>query len=144
MTGCLKMNSTELMGKISLLEDYDEAIGALRILKSQNSELAKRIAIEILNVKKGDEYFQASAFELLYSIDRREAIDFFEANFSCLSQQVFYSIVESVTEDSSIADEHLELMKACELIKKKILTLDSEGLAELSDVIDWFKKSFAR
>lgn len=76
-TSGLTMNKIEeeLREEVAELGDYDAAANALNRLRYLNKELTEYLALDILCTSKGDEYFQAAAFETLYSINIQKGSD---------------------------------------------------------------------
>lgn len=133
----------ELIDTLKKLENYEEAGSALRNLKLLSPELAKDIAYEILNEKKGDVFLQSFAFSILYSIDKYSAFSFIKREFLVLEPDVLIAAIESATEDSSLYNGTPEMHNIVFLLNERIKTLDIADLQKYDYSISWFKKSFS-
>lgn len=123
-------------------DDYDEATNTLINLKYINRELAEKLALEILEDLKGDPHFQASAFEILYSINQPAGLNFIRARLKNTNKIMFQSMIECVTEDSALLDGNLDMLETVKALKAKIETLDSTELENIKDTVDWFNATF--
>lgn len=138
------MNDTEknLVEMVLSLSDLDEATSALTELKYINPKKAGKIALDILNEKKGDAHLQASAFEVLYSVEQSLAFQFIEENLNSTELLVFRSMLECVTEDSSLVVENTKLDEIVRALKGKVDNLNVEENNKIGEALDWFKESF--
>jgi hypothetical protein len=136
------MNQEDLINIVLKLENYREAEQALLSLKAQVPAKAKELALDILENEKGDIYFQSCAFEVIYSVDRGEALTLIRNNPSSTNLELLRVMVESVTEDSELVGSVPGLRDAVNVLEKKLATLSREELSEIADSVDWFRGSF--
>lgn len=133
---------SELVEKILLLEDFDDASRALVELKYINKEKAKKLAYEILVKKQGDVYLQATAFDIYYSIDRTEGLKYIENFLDEVDLILFRSMIECFTEDSELNTDNDIAKSITNKMNTKIekLTPEEKDIIKLS--INWFKESY--
>ena len=136
------MSNEILVNKITNFENFREAEDALLSLKKTEPEKAFELALDILNHKHGDEFFQACAFEVLYSTNRKRTLSMLDDLLTSMSVEVFRAVIESVTEDSELVEEEPQILSAVQLVKTKISTLASDELKTLESSIAWFTESF--
>jgi PHD/YefM family antitoxin component YafN of YafNO toxin-antitoxin module len=139
----MNVNEEKLAAVVQDLEDFDEATIALTELKHVNPERAGEIASNILENGKGDSHFQASAFEILYSVNQPGALFYIENNSELVDLVVFRSMLESVTEDSSLVQINHDLLLAAKTLKARADRLSSQDCQKIGDVLEWFKSSFS-
>jgi hypothetical protein len=132
-----------LVETIASLEDYDGAAGALTELKYENSDKALKMAAEIVEQEKGDVYLQASAFGILYSIDQTEGFRFIREKSSEIDPIVLGSMLECVTEDSSLIEGNTELLEIVKKLNLRADKLSNEDRDRIADSLSWFKESYA-
>jgi hypothetical protein len=138
------MTTTEqaLEKEITELSDYDAAAEALRQLSHLNKPIAEDLAANILCNNKGDEYFQASAFETLYSVNRHKGIELIKKPPMPLNTATLSAMIECVTEDSGIVMDHPEIFEAIESLKERIRNLNSQDSHRIQDTIEWFLETY--
>ena len=138
------MNRTEeeLREEVANLGDYDAAAEALRQLKRLNKAVAEHLAVDILRSNKGDEYFQASAFETLYSMNFHKGIELIRNPPECLNTATLSTMIECITEDSGIAMDRPEVLEAAKILKEIIRHLDAEKTLRMKGTIDWFLETY--
>lgn len=138
------MNRTEeeLREEVANLGDYDAAAEALRQLKYLNKAVAEHLAVDILRSNKGDEYFQASAFETLYSVNLHKGIELIKNPPMPLSTATLSAMIECITEDSGIVVDHPEILEAAKVLKKRIRNLNSQDSHRIQGILDWFLETY--
>ncbi len=124
------------------LEDFDEATTALSKLMNINLDKGIELSLDILENEKGDNHFQASAFELLYSINQKAGLNFINTKLELLDIIVFRAMLECVTEDSLFLEGNSELLLAVKKLKEKAKQLSSDDVVKIKDTLEWFEKSF--
>lgn len=132
-----------LVQVIRSLEDYDQATNALIELKYKNPSRAGELAFDILKNGEGDSHLQASAFEVLYSVDHLDSLDYISKSVNSVDLLVLRSMLECVTEDSSLVQDSGELQQAVERLKKRVKELSSDDYSVLGDTLDWFNSTFS-
>lgn len=138
------MNRTEeeLREEVANLGDYDAAAEALRQLKHLNKVVAEHLAVDILRSNKGDEYFQAFAFQTLYSLNIQKGIQLIKNPPEHLNTATLDAMIECTTVDSGIAADHPEVLEAAKILKETIRNLDAEKSHRMKDTIDWFLETY--
>lgn len=131
-----------LQREIIELSDYDAAAEALSQLKHLNKELTEHLTLDILHNNKGDEYFQASAFETLYSINLQKGIELIKNPPEHLNKPTLNAMIECITEDSGIVADHPEILEAAKILKATINNLESEKSRRIKDTIEWFLETY--
>jgi hypothetical protein len=139
------MNKEEntLVEMVLGLNDLDNATTALTELKYVNREKAKELALDVLEKEKGDVHFQASAFEVLYSIDQVASFEIIKTKLDSVDPVVFRSMLECVTEDLPLIEENAGLFGIVKMLNSRADQLNSEQCDRVGDTLAWFKKSFA-
>lgn len=132
----------ELQREITELSDYDAAAEALNQLKHLNKELAANLALDILHNNKGDDYFQAFAFQTLYSLNIQKGIELIKSPPTHLNTATLDAMIECITVDYGIAMDHPEVLEAAKILKEMIKNLDSEKAHRMKDSIDWFLETY--
>lgn len=134
------MNRTEeeLREEAANLSDYDAAAEALRQLKHLNKAATEHLAVDILRNNKGDEYFQASAFETLYSVNLHKGIELIKNPPMPLNTATLSAMIECITEDSGIVVNHPEILEAAKVLKERIRDLSSQDSHRFQDALKWF------
>lgn len=143
-TSGLTMNKIEeeLREEVAELGDYDAAANALNRLRYLNKELTEYLALDILCTSKGDEYFQAAAFETLYSINIQKGIGLIKSPPEHLNTATLNAMIECITVDSGVAVDHPEVLEAAKILKETIKNLDSEKIHRMKDSIEWFLETY--
>jgi len=138
------MTTTEhaLEKEIIELSDYDTAAEALRQLKHLNKAVAEHLAVDILRSNKGDEYFQASAFETLYSVNLHKGIELIKNPPMPLNTATLSAMIECITEDSGIVVDNPEILEAAKVLKKRIRNLNSQDSHRIQGTLDWFLETY--
>lgn len=132
----------ELQREITELSDYDAAADALNQLKHLNRELTENLTLDILHNNKGDAYFQAFAFQTLYSLNIQRGIELIKNPPTHLNIATLDAMIECITVDSGIATEHPEVLEAAKILKETIKNLDTEKAHRMKDTIDWFLETY--
>lgn len=138
------MTTTEetLKREIIELSDYDAAAEALNQLKHLNRELTENLTLDIIRNNKGDEYFQAFAFQTLYSLNIQKGIQLIKNPPEHLNTATLDAMIECTTVDSGIAADHPEVLEAAKILKETIRNLDAEKSHRMKDTIDWFLETY--
>ncbi len=122
--------------------EYRDAANQLVELEKTNDSIARELALAVLNEQKGDIYFQAHAFDILYDTSRSLAIDYICQHANTTETYIVGTMISNVTIDSEQEEGREELMKAVEVLKQVLQGRDPEELERISDDIQWFKDSF--
>lgn len=138
------MNRTEeeLREEVANLGDYDAAAEALRQLKHLNKAVTEHLVVDILRNNKGDEYFQAFAFQTLYSLNLQKGIELIKSPPENLNTATLNAMIECTTVDSGIAIDHPEVLEAARILKAAIKNLQPEKSHRIKDTIEWFLETY--
>ena len=139
-----KNTAEELKAIIFAEERFDEAAYALIDLAKLDKLDAKIMALEILNSKKGDIFYQASAFDVLYDISQQVAVVFIRENAHKAETYLLATMLSDVTADSgTLTEQGQEKVKEAAAILKDALSKRSpQELESISEEVEWFKKTF--
>jgi hypothetical protein len=133
-----------LLETVLSLTDYEEAASALIELKYINRQKAGKLALDILEKGKGDVHFQAGAFEVLYSVDQLKAFEFIKEKRDSVDVIVLRSMLECVTEDSSLIDDNPEMLDIVRVLNTNVEQLSADDMEKIGDTLDWFKETFSK
>ncbi|KQO28182.1 hypothetical protein N5E99_18145 [Pseudomonas chengduensis] len=138
------MNRTEeeLLEEVANLGDYDTAAEALHQLQHLNKAVAEHLAVDILRDNKGDEYFQASAFGTLYSVNLHKGIELIKNSPMPLNTATLSAMIECITEDSGVVVDHPEILEAAKVLKETIRNLNSQDSHRIQDTLEWFLETY--
>lgn len=134
---------TTYISSILSLEDLDLATTSLTELSFINPNKAKELAVEILIKHRGDEHLQASAFDVLYAKNQNAAINMADAIVKDTNIVVLMAIMDNITTDSLLLDEHPKMRMLIEKINKRIMGLSHDETAYMSETLKWFRETFA-
>lgn len=136
------IDTSKLVSTILSLENYYDASSALEELSSADSEKAEELALDILTSFKGDVQLQAYAFTILYSVNRAKGFDFIKCRAHTTDPYIFKSMLDSVTEDSSLIGDIPDLAAVVKLLSGELEKMDSHNTERIGATVDWFKSSY--
>jgi len=139
----LMMNENQLIETVQSFEDYRATAEALTHLWEHKSNVCEPIALDILVKKRGDPQLQATAFNILYSVNINQALSFAKTHLAQVHPYLLGAILEQLAEDVAIVNEKDNLR---EVVYKVKTFLDEKGSNELKlikESIQWFKETFA-
>jgi hypothetical protein len=137
------MNENQLIEIVQSFEDYRATADALTHLWEHKSNVCEQLTLDILVKKRGDPQLQATAFNILYSVNINQALSFATTNLSQVHPYLLGAILEQLAEDVAIVNEKDNLR---EVVHKVKAFLDEKGANEMKlieDSIQWFKETFA-
>jgi hypothetical protein len=132
----------ELIQTLNELDNFSEASDALSELSDLDAQKAKKYALDILKNKKGDVQLQAHSLEILYAIEKSQAYEFILENGAVTDPYIFKSMLELITEDSSLADESPGLLDVARFLSAELVKFDDASLARIGNTVDWFQDSY--
>jgi hypothetical protein len=138
------MSEQNLVQTIISLENYEEAAEALLQMREINPDKAAELAKDIIENKKGDVFFQATALELLYLLDFKYICNFIITHINTVDIYLLGTIIESVTEDSAIVEGNNDLKKIIEAIKSYLKSNDEKYFIKIKHSVDWFFETYGR
>lgn len=107
-----KYSVEQLVATIIAMENLEDASTALIHLSKKNKSLAYDLALSIFNEYKGDVFFQAVAFEMLYSLALPIAVEYIKYNSSKVDVYLLGVMLSFVTEDSGLLEINSLIMDA--------------------------------
>lgn len=125
-------------------ENYEESADALIELKYTHRHLAEKFALEILQKPDEEPYYQATAFDIFYSINQSAGLEMIRIRLDEVNLIMLRSMIGCVTEDSALLDGDESLLATVKAIDKRIATLEAYELESIKDTIDWFKETFEK
>lgn len=132
----------EALSSILGKEDFYASSSALIELKKKNPEKALNVSIRILDEKLLDVFFQAFAFEILYSISLSDALIYIEANIRNVDAYILGAMLSSVAEDVGLVAGKDEIMKAVALLKDELSKRSKNELEKIGSFVEWFRKTY--
>lgn len=141
------MNKDEekiIWNKIVNPEDYEESADALIELKYTHRELAEKFALEILRNPDEEPYYQATAFNIFYSIDQPAALHMIRVRLGEVNLIMLRSMIECVNEDIAILEGNDDLLITVKAIGERIGTLGRDELERIRETVEEFKDLFGR
>nr|WP_298167346.1 hypothetical protein [uncultured Pseudomonas sp.] len=141
------MNNDEeknIWNKIVNPEDYEESADMLIELKYTHRELAEKFALEILQNPDEEIYYQATAFDIFYSINQPAALDMIRARLGEVNLIVLRSMIECVNDDIAILEGNDDLLATVKAIDKRVDALGSDELEKIRETVEEFKELFER
>ena len=139
------MNKDEdknIWNKIVNPEDYEESADALIELKYTHRELAKKFALEVLQNRDEEPYYQATAFNIFYSIDQSAALNMIRARLGEVNLIMLRSMIECINEDIAILEGNDDLLVTVKAIGKRTDALGRDELEKISETVEEFKDLF--
>jgi len=127
---------------IERLDNYEDASKALSKLMYINPLMAKVIAKQILENKRGDVFFRASAFDTLYALDINEAYRYTCDFIDSIEIYLLGVIIGNVTSDSSLLKENKTIELFVDLLKQHLSVLSPSDLYEIKEDLDWFRETY--
>lgn len=141
------MNKDEekiIWNKIVNPEDYEESADVLIELKYTHRELAEKFALEILQNPDEEPYYQATAFNIFYSINQSAALGMTRARLGEVNLIMLRAMIECVNEDIAILEGNDDLLATVKAIDKRVDTLGRDELEKIRETVEEFKDLFGR
>lgn len=125
-------NVGHLVAACTIIEDLEAASTALLSLKRKNTFIARDVALKVLKERIGDVFYQAFAFEILYSVALDDAVAYIESDADAESTYVLGAMLEAVTEDVGALSSQDKIMEAVSLLKGIIAHRYEEDLRSIA------------
>ncbi len=141
------MNKDEekiIWNKIVNPEDYEESADALIELKYTHRELAEKFALEILQNPDEEPYYQATAFNIFYSINQSAALAMIRARLDEVNLIMLRSMIECVNEDIALVEGDDDLLVTVKVISKRIGALGRDELERIRETVEEFTGLFEK
>lgn len=116
------LNSEELVKIISQMLDFEETTKALMILEEKDSQKALELGKDIIKNNKGDDYLQATVWNLFFFDNQKNMIDIIDKRKEKIGKTLLDEIIIDLTNHKvAISKEFLEkLTKTYMSIDNKI------------------------
>ena len=102
----------ELVKIIKEMADYEEVSEAYLILDEHNQELAFQLGKDIYTNNRGDDYLQATIWDVMYLADSKKSVEVLAERNEKLGKVLFEDIVNSLTFfDDEIGESEINLLK---------------------------------
>jgi hypothetical protein len=142
-----KQNAEKFTGEplavtVIAMENLEDASAALIDLSKKNKSLSCDLALSILNECKGDVFFQAVAFEVLYYAALPTAVKYIEDNSSKVDVYLLGVMLSSITEDSDLLEENSLIKDAVRYLQQTLLLKNQSDLEKISSIVDWFNSTY--
>lgn len=137
------LSDDELTSIIENLNDFDDASNALSELSLRNNwEEVIKHSVKILEENLGDEFLQASAFNLLYTTDVEKAVKIIEARKSDASPSLLGEIMNNLASNSLQPFENSLPKVLFKSIADRYSDFDGEDQERISDDFEYFMEKY--
>lgn len=133
----------DLVKEVNALEDYENASNALMQIAHRVPELGAELALKILREARGDEHFQAFAFNMLYSANRSQALIYVREHMLSAGAKVFASMLSEVAEDVGMLEESNDLKEIVAGLSEALRQRPQEQLLEFKKSVELFARTYA-
>ncbi|MEF2269952.1 hypothetical protein V3C40_24495 [Janthinobacterium sp. LS2A] len=125
-----------------IVEDFDDAMGALGVIKAIDKSRAKDVALKILKLHVGDVFYQAYAFEILYDISLSDAVKYMEENANMVHPYILRSMLACVAIDAGLIDSRSEILSAVGTLRCVLMSRSLDDLSEVHEQKKFFEDAF--
>lgn len=106
------LNSEELIKLICEMLDFEETTQALMILEDKNSKKALELGKDIIKNNKGDDYLQATVWNIFFFDNQKDMIDAVDARKDAIEKTLLDEIIIDLTNHKMIISKNfLEKLK---------------------------------
>lgn len=106
------LNSEELIKLICEMLDFEETTQALMILEDKNSKKALELGKDIIKNNKGDDYLQATVWNIFFFYNQKDMIDAVDARKDAIEKTLLDEIIIDLTNHKMIISKNfLEKLK---------------------------------
>lgn len=106
------LNSDELVKLIEDMLDFEEVAEAFNILESRNPNKALEIGKQIIEFDRGDEYLQATIWDIMFYENREEMIDAVDRRKNTVGKTLLDDIIIDLTNYRT--NVHIRFLKKIE------------------------------
>ena len=137
------LTDDKLVKTVENLEDYDDVSSALTELsvRNRNDEVTKH-TFKILRENLGDEFLQATAFNLLYDNDVQKAVRIVEIRNSDALSSLLGEIMNSLASNSLQPFESSLSKEFLKSIVSRFSDFDSESQENIYDDYEYFVENY--
>lgn len=107
-----ELNSDELVKLIEDMLDSEEVAEAFNILESRNQNKALEIGKQIIEFDRGDEYLQATIWDIMFYENRKEMIGAVDRRKNIIGKTLLDDIIIDLTNYRT--NVHIEFLKKIE------------------------------
>jgi hypothetical protein len=136
------LGANVLEGRALVVEDFDEAMEALRMPKTVDKGRAQQVALKILHEGIGDVFYQAYAFEVLYDISVADAVKYVEENSSTVDPYILGSMLTCIAVDVESIENRDYVAKAVTALRRAIAIRSIEDLSKIREPREFFEDAF--
>lgn len=137
------LTDDQLINIVEALNDFDDVSSALTELLSRNRQNEViEYSDKILKENLGDEFLQASAFNLLYTSDAEKAVKIIEFRKSDASPALLAEIMNNLAGNSSQPFENSLANDLFKSIADRFSDFDSEEQERILDDFEYFTKKY--
>lgn len=139
----IKLYNADTLEKISLFEEIvewpDVALHALKIIDGPR---AIRVALNILENRIYDVYYQAWAFDVLYGLSLADALMYISKNATTEDWYVFKTMLSQVGADAGAEEGRDLILEAASILRSALSLRPPEEIAKMKEDIEFFKNGF--
>jgi len=136
------MNESQLIETVQSLEDYRATADALTELWEHKSKICEQLTLDILVEKRGDPQLQATAFNILYSVHKNQALSFAKTHLAQVHPYLLGTIIEQLAEEVAIVNENHNLREIVSKVSNFLDEKESSELELIKESVEWFKETF--
>lgn len=137
------LTDEDLINIVENLNDFDDVSSALTELSSRNKQdEVVKFSDRILRENSGDEFLQASAFNLLYTIDAEKAVKIIELRIADASPALLAEMMNSLASNSLQPFENSLPNYLFKLLADKFSNFDSEDQERIRDDFEYFTENY--
>ncbi|MDE6312862.1 MAG: hypothetical protein K2M46_04475 [Lachnospiraceae bacterium] len=107
-----ELNSDELVKLIEDMLDFEEVAEAFNILESRNPNKALEKGKQIIEFDRGDEYLQATIWDIMFYENRKEMIDAVDRRKNTIGKTLLDDIIIDLTNYKT--NVHIKFLKKIE------------------------------
>lgn len=107
-----KLGTEELVNIIEEMLDYEEVTSALMVLIEKDINKAIQLGFEIISENKGDDYLQATTWDITFPENREEMLKALSNRNSAIGKVLLNDIITELVEKKiSVQNDLVELIK---------------------------------
>lgn len=136
------MEIDALVAAVVEIDSYQEASAALVSLLQLDKTRAQELAQGILANDIGDVYFQATAFDVLYTASKFTGVDYICRHAASAEPYLLGAMLSAVAEDSGTLEGVDDLMRAVSCLRAALRLRPADELAKISSKVNWFNETY--
>lgn len=115
------LKSEELVKLISEMIDFEETTKAIMILEEKDSKKALELGKDIIKNNKGDDYLQATVWNILFFDNQKDMIDVVNERKEEIGKTLLDEIIIDLTNHKVVISKDL-----LEKLRKKYISIDNK------------------